>query len=132
MLAHVLSFFGGGFIPPLIILLAKRDSRFVKFHALQALLINVVLFGVVFGGFFITMFVTMAKAMEQGPVVPGAHAAPSPPPPALFVFFPLMFLGMGGWVISSIVLGIRANAGHWSSLPGFGGITRKLIGPPED
>ncbi len=38
MLAHVLTIFAG-FIAPLIIYLAKRrDSRFVAFHAMQALL----------------------------------------------------------------------------------------------
>ncbi len=36
MLAHLLACFGGGFIAPLIILLSKKDSRFVKFHAIQA------------------------------------------------------------------------------------------------
>jgi uncharacterized membrane protein len=37
MLAHLLQFFAG-FIPPLVIYLVKRNSRFVAFHAMQALL----------------------------------------------------------------------------------------------
>jgi uncharacterized membrane protein len=42
-LAHVLQLVGG-FIAPLIIFLVKRDSRFVSFHALQALLLQALYF----------------------------------------------------------------------------------------
>src|SRR5258708_37690413 len=41
VLAHALQGVGW-FIAPLVILIAKRDSRFVAFHALQALLLQVV------------------------------------------------------------------------------------------
>jgi enoyl reductase-like protein len=49
----------------------------------------------------------------------------------VFHIFPIFFLGMLGWVVSSIVLGVRANAGHWSALPGFGRLTVKLLGPDQ-
>ena len=39
MLAHVLQLVGG-WIAPLIIFLVKQDSRFVRFHALQVLLLQ--------------------------------------------------------------------------------------------
>src|SRR6266404_5536267 len=39
--AHVFQLFGG-WIAPLIIFLVKRQSRFVSFHALQALLLQIV------------------------------------------------------------------------------------------
>jgi uncharacterized membrane protein len=129
MLAHVLSCFGGGFIAPLLILLAKRDSRFVRFHALQALLISVAMFGVFLGGCFLAMFVVMSKQMVRASVAPPAH--PVPPPPAFFLMFPVLFVAMGGWVISGIVLGACANSGRWSALPGFGWLTLKILGPRD-
>ena len=125
MLAHILSFVGGGFVAPLVILLVKRKSTFVKFHALQALLINLAVFGLLFGGVFVAMFVTLTKAVAPG-IAAGAH--PHAPPVALLLIFPIFALGMGTWVVASIVLGVRANAGHWSALPGFGRLTRKLMG----
>jgi uncharacterized membrane protein len=127
MLAHILSFSGGGFIAPLVILLTKKDSRFVRFHALQALLMCLAAFGVLFGGFFLTMIVAMGMAMRHAPVPPQG-ANPGPPPLAVVLIFPLFFLGMGGWIVASIILGVRANAGQWSALPGFGWLTRKLLG----
>jgi len=53
-LAHVLQLVGG-WIAPLVIFLVKRNSRFVSFHALQALLLQglyFVLMMVVMGAFF--------------------------------------------------------------------------------
>jgi uncharacterized membrane protein len=127
MLAHILSFSGGGFIAPLVILLTKKDSRFVRFHALQALLMSVAVFGVLFGGFFLIMLVAVGLTVGHAPrPVPGSP--PGPPPLAVFLVFPLFFLGMGSWIVASIILGVRANAGQWSALPGFGWLTRKLLG----
>jgi len=41
LLAHVLQLVGW-WIPPLVIFLVKRDSRFVSFHALQPLLLQII------------------------------------------------------------------------------------------
>jgi uncharacterized membrane protein len=92
VLAQVLQVVGW-WIAPLIILLVKRESRFVRFHALQALLLQgvyVIVSGVFvviwFGAFFLTM------SRHSG----GSNTAP---PPAFFVLFPLIWLGfMGLWV----------------------------------
>ncbi len=125
MLAHLLACFGGGFIAPLIILLAKKDSRFVKFHAIQALVMSVALFAVFFGGFFITMIVTVSTGMAR---TPGSLRGP---PVAFLLMFPLFGLSMMAWVVTSIVLGVRANEGRWSALPGIGRLTRKLMGSDD-
>ncbi|MGH9603174.1 MAG: DUF4870 domain-containing protein [Terriglobales bacterium] len=62
-LAHVLQLVGS-FIAPLVILLIKRDSRFVSFHALQALLLQVVYmicWGLMMSVFFVSFFFLMSK-----------------------------------------------------------------------
>jgi uncharacterized protein len=63
VLAHALQVVGG-FIAPLVILIVKRDSRFVSFHALQALLLQVVyilLWVVVMVAWFAVMFGTIVR-----------------------------------------------------------------------
>jgi uncharacterized Tic20 family protein len=127
-LAHVLQLVGS-WIAPLIILLVKRESRFVSFHALQALLLQI-LHMIVMGVFMVmwvsTIFLTIAHQSS------GSKAAP---PTAFFVLFPLIFLGfMGLWVLMlvvAIVYGIKAGRGEWAEYPLLGSLSRKIlkIGP---
>lgn len=128
ILAHVLQLVGW-WIAPLIIFLVKRDSKFVSFHALQALLLQVLYmaFMVVFMvGFFAMAFTSVVR---QPPA--GQHA----PPPGFFVFFPLVWLGMMGfWIgmlVIAIVYGIKAGRGEWAEYPVIGRIAKRIlkIGP---
>ena len=119
-LAHLLQVFTG-FIAPLVIFLVKQDSRFVKYHALQSLIWQLCYMAVVFGGMIVflgSMFLTIA---HPGAAVPGQH---QPPPPAIFLVLPVMWLlMMGGWVINlilGIVYGIKANRGEWAGYPIIG------------
>lgn len=112
-------------IAPLAILLLKRDSLFVKFHALQALLLQVCfmavcIVGVV--GFMITMFVSMPAS---------GHTAQNASPVAAMVGFGILWLlMMGGWavvLIMAVVYGIKAGRGEWAGYPVIGGIARQLL-----
>jgi uncharacterized membrane protein len=112
-------------IAPLVIFLVKRQSKFVSFHALQALLLQVLqmfVMGmgmVVWFGFF---FMMMAHA-------PAARNAP--PPPGLFILMPMMWLGwMGLWiamVVIAIVYGIKASRGEWAEYPVLGRVALKIL-----
>ena len=124
VLAQVLQIVGS-WIAPLIIFLIRRDSLFVKFHALQALILQVCLTalwmigGMVFMG---TMFATM----------PSSNASPhSAPPLAVMVLFPMFWLlAMGGWaviLVVAIVYGIKAGRGEWASYPLIGGVARHFL-----
>lgn len=116
-------------IAPLIIFLVKRPSRFVSFHALQALLFQVayaVCWVLMFFGFFaVAMFMIFHDQ-------PGNNNAP---PLAFFVFMPFFWLfGMGGWIVIialSIVYSIKAGRGEWAEYPLFGKLARRIlkIGP---
>ena len=129
--AHVFQLFGG-WIAPLIIFLVKRQSRFVSFHALQALLLQIVhlviivvvmllLFAVSFGSFFSSM----------------SHSTPGriEPPVGLFVVFPLFWLVfMADWIailLLAIIYGIKASRGEWAEYPVIGRWARRIlkIGP---
>jgi uncharacterized membrane protein len=122
-LAEVLQLVGS-WIAPLIIFLIKRDSLFVRFHALQALLLQGVyaIFAAVFMALWFSAFVlTMFHAQ--------AHS--SAPPPFFFILFPVIWLGfMGMWVLMlvfAIVYGIKASRGEWASYPVLGSLARRFL-----
>ena len=123
ILAHLLQLIGW-WIAPLIIFLVKRESKFVSFHALQALFLQLVyaafwMIGMV--GFFAFMFATMPHMQSQ----------PGGPPPPVFMFFPLIWLGaMGMWVllvVVAVVYGIKAGRGEWAEYPVLGRIARNIV-----
>jgi uncharacterized protein len=125
-LAHALSLLG--FIAPLVIFLVKRQSRFVSFHALQALLLHIVYFLLIMllmVAWFAILFSTIAHAAINK----------SSPPATMFVIFPLPWLGfMAGWIcilIIAIVYSVKAGNGEWAEYPVLGRLARKLlrIGP---
>jgi uncharacterized protein len=116
-LAHLLQAFTG-FIGPLIIFCVKQDSRFVKFHALQALVWQLCYMALIFFAsiaFFFTIFSSVAH------IPPGSHQGP---PPGFFIFLPVFWLlMMGGWVLNvilGVVYGIKANRGDWAAYPVIG------------
>jgi uncharacterized protein len=126
-LAHILQVVGW-WIAPLIIFLLKRESRFVSFHALQALLLQIAYMFLMFmfmGLWFVFFFFMMAQH-------PATHGAP---PPAMFVLFPLVWLGfIAAWsvmLVIAIVYAIKAGRGEWAEYPLLGRLSRKIlkIGP---
>jgi uncharacterized protein len=128
-LAHALQLVVS-WIGPLVIFLMRRDSRFVSFHALQALLlqiVQVIVIVVFFVGWFILMFTTLFAS--------GAGRPAANPPVGLFLVFPLLWLLlMGTWItvfILVIVYAVKASRGEWAEYPVLGKFARKLlkIGP---
>ena len=123
-LAHVLQIVCS-WIAPLVIFLVKRDSRFVSFHALQALLLQICLaifwiIGITI--FFVTMLTSVATSSGS------SHNAP---PPAVFFVFPIFWVvAMSVWVVVvvlAIVYGIKAGRGEWAGYPVIGDVARRLL-----
>lgn len=119
MLAHLLMAFTG-FIGPVVILAVKQDSRFVKFHALQAVIwqaIYMVLIFAMMAVFFVVLFSSIIHSPPQPAHTQG-------PPPAFIFFFPVIWLSfMGGWVVNvilGVVYAVKANRGEWATYPVFG------------
>jgi uncharacterized membrane protein len=117
-LTHLLMAFTG-FIGPLVIFCVKQDSRFVKFHSLQALVWQAIYLVLVFAGMGV-FFVMMFSTLFHNPPPPHSQG----PPPAFVFLFPFVWLGfMGGWVVNlilGVVYGIKANRGEWATYPIFG------------
>jgi uncharacterized membrane protein len=121
-LAHVLQLVGW-FIAPLIIFFLRRESRFVSFHALQAVFLQLVYMLVWIG------FTVVWMAFIFGVVFTGNKAGP--PPPAFFILIPLVWLvAMAGWVgmlVTAIVYGIKAGKGEWAAYPVVGRWAHRVL-----
>jgi uncharacterized Tic20 family protein len=96
-LAHALQLIGS-WIAPLVIFLIRRRSRFVSFHALQALLLQIVhtIIVIVLMMLWFTTIFTVIFHQTSG----------KPPefPPALLILVPLLWLGfMAMWVGTLII-----------------------------
>lgn len=123
-LAHALQLIAW-WIGPLIIFLIRRQSRFVSFHALQALLLQIlqmILFFVLMAVFFITILLY---------VIPNSgRSSPDFPMPLLFVA-PFMWLSIMGLSITTLVIAIvyaiKAGRGEWADYPVLGRLARKIL-----
>ena len=122
-LAHALQVVGW-WIAPLIIFLLQRKSRFVSFHALQALLLQIA-YLILMGGFMVLWFVMIFSTIAH------QTADKSAPPVALFVLMPIVWFGfMGMWIfvlVIAIVYAIKAGRGEWANYPLIGNIARKIL-----
>ena len=101
MLSYILGIFTG-FIGPLVLWLIKKDqSKFVAFHALQALLLHAA--------------VTIGYILSS----------------VLVVFLIGFITGPAFWILGlvfSILAGLAANRGEWYDIPVIGKIARQSAG----
>ncbi|MGB6485118.1 MAG: DUF4870 domain-containing protein [Candidatus Acidiferrales bacterium] len=126
-LAHALMM-GTWWIGPLVIYLTKKESRFVAFHALQALLWQIIYTVVVFGGmivFFVIVMVTTFSMARQPNV-------PPQPPVTIFLLFPFVWLFIMAAAAITFTLAImyclKAMRGEWAGYPVIGRWARKVVG----
>jgi uncharacterized protein len=128
MLAHILGIFSW-FWGPLVIYLVKRDSRFVSFHALQALFLQ---FVSMVAGFFL-MILWFIIIFGMGFAQAGNTSGSKQPPAAFFagilIFWFVWMVGWVFWLILGIVFGIKANRGEWAEYPVIGRWARRLAAP---
>jgi uncharacterized Tic20 family protein len=125
-LAHVLQLVGG-WIGPLVMFLVKRNSRFVSFHALQALLLQGLYF------FFVMIMMAVVFAFVGfGIMFYGPAAQHNSLSPGFILFFLVTWLGMMGWwvfmLVVAIVYGIKAGKGQWAEYPVLGRLARRILG----
>lgn len=125
-LAHALMTCAG-WIGPLVIYLTKKESRFVGFHAMQALLwqiIVTVLYFVSIAAWMVVIFSTVAVHQQNTPNAPF--------PIAIFIVMPIFWLFvMGAWAITlilAIMYCLKAMRGEWAAYPVIGRWARKIVG----
>ena len=114
-------------IGPLVIYLTKKESRFVRFHAMQALLWQIIFTVGYFVGFATFMVVTIATVAMHPQNVPN-----QPFPIAVFIVMPIFWLFMMGAIAITLTLGImyclKAMRGEWAAYPVLGRWARKIVG----
>lgn len=119
LLAHLLQIFAG-FMGPLVILILKHQSRFVKFHALQSLIWQLSFMALFLSGFALMFFSAFATVFHEA--VRKTHGPA--PFPIVFLMFPVLWLfAISGWatnVVLGIVYGIKAHQGEWARYPIIG------------
>jgi uncharacterized protein len=125
-LAEVLQIVAG-WLAPLIIYLIRRDSKFVAFHAMQALLWQAMVF--VFWMVIASVWMIFIFASLVGHA--GPQAANGKLPVGMFVGIGGIWLGAMGISLINLVLGIyygiKANRGEWAAYPVIGNWARKIV-----
>lgn len=117
LLAHLLQVFTG-FFGPLVIFCIRQNSRFVKFHALQAVVWQVCYMALFLGGFMLFFLSAFVSILHDA-----SHHTATTPPTFLFLFPLLWLFGMGGWitnVILGVLYGLKAQRGEWAAYPVIG------------
>jgi len=126
-LAHALMM-STWWIGPLVIFLTKRGSRFVRFHALQALLWQGI-FTMLYVAGFSLFFVVLLASMPPGSQKPPDTQFPT----ALFVAMPLLWLiSMVGFAVTmtlGILYCLKALRGEWAGYPVIGRWAARITGP---
>lgn len=114
-------------IGPLVIYLTKRESRFVAFHALQALFWQILFTVLYICGMAAFMVVTLSTVALQQQKLPANQSFPV----ALFVMLPFFWLFILGAFAATLTLAIvyclRAMRGEWSGYPIIGNWARKIV-----
>jgi uncharacterized membrane protein len=126
-LAHALMM-GTWWIGPLVIYLTKKESRFVAFHALQALLWQIIYTVVVFGGMIVFFVIVMVMTFSM----PRQPNVPPQPPVAIFFLFPFVWLFIMAAAAITLTLAImyclKAMRGEWAGYPVIGRWAQKIVG----
>ncbi len=123
-LAHVLQIVGG-VIAPLIIYFIRRQSRFVSFHALQVIFLQLCYL------VFAMIFMVAWFGLIFGTVFSAAGRPQGQPPTMVFLFLPLIWvffmLAWAAVLLAAIVYGIKANRGEWANYPVLGRWARRAL-----
>ena len=126
-LAQVLQLVGW-WIAPLIIYLIRRESKFVAFHAMQALLWQILVMIWWFGTMIVWFGVIFTTMISHA-----GKTAPNNLPPLGF------FLGAAAiWLVAMVVVGlnlfigiyygIKAGRGEWAASPIIGRMAHRIVG----
>lgn len=130
VLAHVLQIVGS-WIAPLVIFLLRPNSKFVRFHALQALLLQLLF--LLFWGCAMVAYVAFLLAFV-GRIQHGSREVADFPSAIVLVIMSTMLFGWGFWILgllAAILYSIKAGRGEWANYPLLGPLARRFLGLPQ-
>ncbi len=127
-LAHALQIVGW-WIAPLIIFALRRQSRFVSFHALQALFLQLIYLAIGIGGALLWLALVLLAIMHAA-----ANQAAGPPSAAnlmaagfLWLIWMVWMVMWAGMLVLAIVFAIKAGRGEWAEYPLVGRWARRAL-----
>ncbi len=125
-LAALLSYLIG--ILGIIVLITEKENKFVKFHALQALLFHLSFIFIFFGAFIlffvVAAFGTLAAALGNAGAIIGMILYVI----AIAIWIGALILGPLTIIGGSIYGGIQAYQGKWFKIPIVGKLSMKFLG----
>jgi uncharacterized membrane protein len=125
--AHLALFGGFWLLGPLALYYWKhKESRFIAFHAVQAILLSLVMLAFGILGMLVLFVLVLGLAAA-------AHAAfgKGAAGPAVMLGYALGLLIMALPAILAIVGGVRAFRGQWWSMPIIGGLAKTWLDKNE-
>lgn len=127
-LCHLSMILGGILVPVIIWAIKKEQSKFVRFHALQAIFYHLaysVIAGFFIAGIIITYLSTLSIYYAPRP---SYHTGPSATVIVILVVFVLLtFLIIFGSIGYGIYLAIKANKGEKIKIPVIGKIIYEKV-----
>ncbi|HKD92842.1 MAG TPA: DUF4870 domain-containing protein [Terriglobales bacterium] len=130
VLAHVLQIVGS-WIAPLVIFLLRPNSKFVRFHALQALLLQLLF--LLFWGCVMVAYLAFLLAFA-GRIQHGSKEVSDFAPAVFLVIWSTVLFGWGFWILgllAAILYSIKAGRGEWANYPLLGPLARRFLGLPQ-
>src|ERR1700735_897275 len=115
-------------IAPLVIYLLRRESKFVSFHAMQALLWQIAVLILWMGAMFVWFGVIFSFVFSHG----GQQASSNVPPTRMILGIGTVGLMAMAIAITNVFLamfyGIKASNGKWAEYPVIGKLARQTVG----
>ena len=125
-LSHALQTVGWWIAPLVIFLSKKQQSRFVAFHALQALLFQLIVLVAWVGAMAVWIGFIVSTVIHTR-----VGQAPPQPPAEMMLLFPFIWLfGMAIWICAlllTILYSIKAGRGEWEKYPLLGGLAARML-----
>jgi len=104
----------------------RKQSKYVSFHALQALF-----FQIAFGLLVLVLVIAAVVFTVAGAAAQSEYGGGAPPVFAMLLFGLVWLVAMGGGLatlILGILYGIKANNGEWAAYPVVGDWARRAAG----
>jgi uncharacterized protein len=132
MLSHLSILFGGIILPIILWAVQKDKSKFIRYHALQAIFFHLVYLAVIVIATFAIVFFAIAFGLGLGSMSHGHHHSGSGPMPVImiimmFVAYAAFFLSIFGAIGYEVFLAIKSYQGSYIKIPVIGKIIYKKV-----
>jgi hypothetical protein len=132
MLSHLSILFGGIILPIILWAVQKDKSRFVRYHALQAIFFHIAYVSILVIVIVALVFVFMIFGIGLGAMSSKGHHSDGGAFPAIMViimivFYGAIFISIFGAMAYEIFLAVKSYQGSYMKIPIIGNIIYKKV-----